>query len=280
MNKWFFSDNGKITGPLDFTESKIYLINNPAVYGWHPSFTQWKPVNCINEFSEILPTAIRSPSISKIMSDQFIAKQKRLATKLINITDSINHSQNSLGNLDTLIEAYKDLTDNLNDDVKGAIDNIERNYNSLRRKLTQVRQAVSIAKKETNDAVDDFEARMSAEQVSMPICVQNSRTADIVSMTKASVIGAAFNDTSAQEDLIIADKPKLVSVKPEQRYEPQQMYRGAPVMKHEYIKSVKRKVNSPAKASTYDAENSEKESVYSVHGMMKSVFKGDSRFVD
>ena len=65
MKKWFFSNNGEVTAPLDLDEAKDYLATNPNVYGWHPSFTQWKPVNCISEFVDVLPPTVQAPAIPK-----------------------------------------------------------------------------------------------------------------------------------------------------------------------------------------------------------------------
>ncbi len=50
MKKWFFSDNGVVTGPLDLKESKELIAKNPDLYAWYPSYTHWVPVSCIDEF--------------------------------------------------------------------------------------------------------------------------------------------------------------------------------------------------------------------------------------
>jgi hypothetical protein len=54
MEKWYFSDNGKVTAPLDLDAAKVYLADNPSVYGWHPSYNQWKPVSCILELADVI----------------------------------------------------------------------------------------------------------------------------------------------------------------------------------------------------------------------------------
>ncbi|MBU2870438.1 DUF4339 domain-containing protein [Colwellia sp. E2M01] len=247
MKRWFFSNNGKVIGALDLAEAKDYLADNPNVYGWHPSFTQWKPVCCISEFVDVLPPTVQSPLIPKEISDKFLAKQQRLETKLTSIDDSINHSQKSLDKFDNQIMDYKELTQNLNDDVKGAIDNIERKYNSIRRKLSQVREAVTIAEKEMSVAVSDFDTRMSTNDIFMPSCNQSAVTSD-----NTNTAAKASKAKLAQEKLATPHKRvEAVAEKPvEQKESPNQ-----------------------SKSSTEEAA---KES-FGMKNMMKSVFKGDSK---
>ncbi|TYK66780.1 DUF4339 domain-containing protein [Colwellia echini] len=255
MKKWFFSNNGKVTAPLNLDEAKDYLAENPEVYGWHPSFTQWKPVCCISEFASILPPTEQSPLIPKEISDKFLAKQQRLEAKLTSIDDSINNSQTSLDKFDNQIEAYKDLTKNLNDDVKGAIDNIERKYNSIRRKLAQVKEAVSIAEKEMSVVVDEFDTRMSTNDIFMPSCNQSAVTQSNVNQERS--------------DRAQASKAKLAQEKlatPHKRVEV--VADNTAVNNNESMK----KTAGPS----LQEETATKES-FGMKSMMKSVFKGDSK---
>ena len=82
MKKWFFSKDGKVTAPLDLEAAKEYLSSNPDVYGWHPSFNQWKPVNCISEFVDVIPPTVQAPLIPKEISDKFLAKKQENYRKL------------------------------------------------------------------------------------------------------------------------------------------------------------------------------------------------------
>lgn len=264
MKKWFFSNNGKVTGPLDLEAAKEYLAGNSDVYGWHPSFTQWKPVNCISEFVGVLPPTVQAPLIPKEISDKFIAKKQRLETKLTSIDDSINHSQSSFTKFERQIEAYKDLTKNLNDDVKGAIDNIEKKYKSLNRKLSQVKDAVHIAEKEMSEVVNDFEHKMSSNDIFMPSCNQAE--------------SSAVTNTPADKEQI--SKAKLAQEKlatPHKRVEPiEAKVKEAPQAKKEPEKESK-----PASQSlhydTVEASHVPKDSFNGMKNMMKSVFKGDSK---
>ncbi len=264
MKKWFFSNNGKVTAPLDLDAAKDYLADNPNVYGWHPSFNQWKPVNCISEFVDVLPPTVQAPSIPKEISDKFLAKKQRLETKLTSIDDSINHSQSSLIKFDKQIEEYKDLTQNLNDDVKGAIDNIEKKYNSLRRKLSQVKDAVHIAEKEMTVVVDDFDRRMSSNDIFMPSCNQSiAAPQDSAQVTRAKLAQEKLATPHSRADSV---EKKAAEV---------------PVELKESAKTQNKNETKTASQSllydTVEASHSTKESFNGMKNMMKSVFKGDSK---
>ncbi|PKG81771.1 hypothetical protein CXF85_16270 [Colwellia sp. 75C3] len=264
MKKWFFSNNGEVTAPLDLDAAKEYLASNPNVYGWHPSFTQWKPVNCISEFVDVLPPTVQAPLIPKEISDKFLAKKQRLESKLTSIDDSINHSQSSLNKFDKQIEEYKDLTQNLNDDVKGAIDNIEKKYNSLRRKLSQVQDAVNIAESEMTEVVEDFDRRMSSNDIFMPSCNQSiAMLQDSAQVSRAKL---------AQEKLATPhSRADSAETKAEE----------AAVEKKEAAKAQTKDAEKTASQSPlYDAveaNHSTKDSFNGMKNMMKSVFKGDSK---
>ncbi|KGJ90056.1 DUF4339 domain-containing protein [Colwellia psychrerythraea] len=262
MKKWFFSNNGEVTAPLDLNEAKDYLASNPNVYGWHPSFTQWKPVNCISEFTDVLPATVQAPLIPKEISDKFLAKKQRLASKLTSIGDSINHSQSSLGKFEKQIENYKTLTQNLNDNVKDAIDNIEKKHKSLNRKLSQVKDAVHIAENEMTEVVNDFNRRMSSNDIFMPSCNQSK--------------------ISASEDSSLVSKAKLAQ---EKLATPYNRAEAAKVSVKEPEQKIQKDV--PKKAETHHAEAINPEAEYAnkmakdsfngMKNMMKSVFKGDHK---
>lgn len=263
MKKWFFSNNGDVTAPLDLDAAKEYLAENPDVYGWHPSFSQWKPVNCISEFIDVVPATIQSPAIPKEISDKFLAKKQRLETKLTSIDDSIRHSQSSLGKLEVLIDNYQDMTQNLNDDVKGAIDKVERKYKSLSRKLSQVKDAVHIAENEMAEVVEDFDQRMSSNDIFMPSCnpAQSDSSVSSISQTSKAKL--------AQEKLAT----------PHKRVEPiKKVVEELPVAKKQPVKtspSTSSKKVQPESSAVQDS----KESFNGMKNMMKSVFKGDNKVV-
>ena len=274
MKKWFFSNNGEVTAPLNLDEAKEYLASNPNVYGWHPSFTQWKPVNCISEFTDVLPATVQAPLIPREISDKFSAKKQRLTTKLASIDDSINHSQSSLVKFEKQIENYKTLTQNLNDNVKDAIDNIEKKHRSLNRKLSQVKDAVHIAEKEMTVVVEDFDRRMSSNDIFMPSC-------------KPSALATQESTTESDEAQISKAKraqEKLAT--PHKRVEIEKVPAEKPVESEKIVAKQDKKVTPPdvdiqyGNRMTVDVDLGNRmaaESINSMKNMMKSVFRGDTK---
>lgn len=264
MKKWFFSNNGKVTGPLDLEAAKGFLAENPDVYGWHPSFNQWKPVSCISEFVGVIPATVQGPLIPKEISDKFLAKKQRLETKLTSIDDSINHSQSSLTKFENQIEAYKDLTKNLNDDVKGAIENIEKKYKGLTRKLSQVKDAVHIAEKEMSEVIDDFEHKMSSNDIFMPSCNQAGQ--------------GQVNDVSSDNEQ--TSKARLAQEKlatPHKRIEPVETKIEEASQAKKAPEKEKKAASQSPHSDTVEESHGAKDSFNGMKNMMKSVFKGDSK---
>jgi uncharacterized protein YoxC len=281
MKKWFFSSNGEVSSALSFDEAKEFLINNPDVYGWHPSFSHWKPVNCISEFVGVIPVSIPGPLIPKEISDKFLAKKNRLESKLTSIDDSIKHSNKSLAKFEQQIVDYKELTQNLNDDVKSAIDNIEKKYKTLNRKLSQVKDAVDIAETEMSEVVEDFDKRMNSNDILMPSCDQ----AINATATKSSNI-----------DNFPGSKAKLAQAKlatPPKRSEPNESKVTKLPESTNRFKDIEKNENTASTANKKTSKQSEakkevsqsasvqtdehKDGFNGMKNMMKSVFKGDSK---
>jgi hypothetical protein len=281
MKKWFFSSNGEVSSALNFDEAKEFLINNPDVYGWHPSFSHWKPVSCISEFLGVIPATIPGPLIPKEISDKFIAKKQRLESKLTSIDDSIKHSHKSLNKFEQQIEDYKDLTQNLNDDVKGAIDNIEKKYKTLNRKLSQVKDAVDIAETEMSEVVSDFNRKMNSNDILMPSCDQVNTTSPHQESNVDNFPGSKAK--LAQEKL--ATPPKRVESKEStvtklpksanrlKESENNEKPSDSSIQNRSKQEESKKQGNK----STSVQNDDHKDGFNGMKNMMKSVFKGDSK---
>jgi chromosome segregation ATPase len=281
MKKWFFSSNGEVSSALSFDEAKEFLTNNPDVYGWHPSFNHWKPVSCISEFIGVVPASIPGPLIPKEISDKFLAKKHRLDSKLTSIDDSIKHSHKSLIKFEQQIEDYKELTKNLNDDVKGAISNIEKKYKTLNRKLSQVKDAVDIAETEMSEAVEEFDKRMNSNDILMPSCdqvnaiqINNLSNVDNSPGSKAKL---------AQEKLATPPKRSESSESKVTTF-PKTTNRFKDTEKNKTLaesssqppkKQAESKKEANQSASVQNDDH--KDGFNGMKNMMKSVFKGDSK---
>lgn len=267
MKKWFFSDNGKVHGPLDLNSSKEFLAKNPNVYGWHPSFTQWKPVSCISEFADIVPATEQVLLVPKELSEKFLAKKTRLQSKLTSIEDSINHTQTTLNKFDKQVNDYKSLTKNLNDDVKSAIDNIEKKYGSLAKKLAQIKNAVDIAEVEIDDVIKSFDQRVNSNDVFMPACNKSEAKQDNVT----SIAG---------KEASVSSKAKLAETKlatPHERVKPQSAAKQEPTKKAKVQKETAKPAQKSATNDTKDINKTAADGFNGMKNMMKSVFKGDKQ---
>ena len=136
MKKWFFSDNGKIIGPLGLKESKELIANTQGLFAWHPSYTQWMPVGYIEEFEVVFSVPTPPSDIPKELIEEFIGDERELIAKLDSIGDTLSSTDASLPSLNKNIEHYTQLTKNLNEEVKAVISNIEQQYAALQKSLS------------------------------------------------------------------------------------------------------------------------------------------------
>ena len=156
MKKWYLSENGEVNGPFSIDDVKTLVLKNNELYGWNPSFSHWLPAVKIREFRTFLPEDKVSHQVSKDLIDKFVSKKKDLNKKVDLIDDSIQRTLKSMLTFEHEIADYKDLTVNLNAEVKDNILPLERKYNSVKRHLSDLQKAAEIAKKEIEDVVKEF----------------------------------------------------------------------------------------------------------------------------
>jgi hypothetical protein len=138
MKKWFFSDNGEVTGPFGLEDSNALIAKKPDLYAWHPSYTHWVPVSCINEF-ETATTPPPPPSeIPTDLIDDLIGEEKELITTLDRIDKTIKITSDSLYEIDAELDNYGQITHNLTEEVKVVVKTIEEQYASLQKNLANV----------------------------------------------------------------------------------------------------------------------------------------------
>lgn len=138
MKKWFFSDNGEVTGPFGLRESNELIAKKPNLYAWHPAYTHWVPVSCINEFE----TAVTPPpppiDIPTDLIGEMIGEEKELITTLERIDKTVKITADSLYEIDAEIDNYGQITHNLTEEVKMVVKSIEEQYASLQKNLANV----------------------------------------------------------------------------------------------------------------------------------------------
>lgn len=265
VNNWFFSSNGEVIGPLALKSAKLYVVENPNMYGWHPTLVHWQPVSCIDEFSRLLPPPVQGSIIPKEISDQFITKQKRLENRLTTMESGIKNTEYSIENLHEKISQYKLLTQNLSLDVKDSVNNIENKYTHLKQQLLQTQKAVNIAHNEMLTVVDDFNRRVHFNDVCMPSSKHHASQNKIESQ-KSTLNNRAEKPKLAEETLSAVYQPiegvpleeqearHLESIHDASDYlklykkinsqkstKPQQFYRGTPIDAPDKVEGIKKK---------------------------------------
>ncbi|TYK66781.1 DUF4339 domain-containing protein [Colwellia echini] len=135
MKKWFFSDNGQVTGPFGLEESNDLIAKNPDLYAWHPAYTHWVPVSCIGEFNTSITPPPPPIEIPSGLIDELVGEEKELITTLDRIDKTIKITSDSLYEIDTELEKYGKTAHNLTEQVKVVVKQIEEQYASLQKNL-------------------------------------------------------------------------------------------------------------------------------------------------
>ncbi|WP_019027879.1 DUF4339 domain-containing protein [Colwellia piezophila] len=138
MKKWFFSDNGEVTGPFGLTESNALIAKKSDLYAWHPSYTHWVPVNCIDEFEAIMTPPPPPIKIPNDLIDDFIGEEKELITTLDRIDKTIKITADSLYEIDAELDNYGQITHKLTEEVSVVVKQIEEQYAALQKNLANV----------------------------------------------------------------------------------------------------------------------------------------------
>lgn len=138
MKKWYFSDNGDVTGPLGLDESNKFITDKPDAYAWHPSYTQWVPVNCIPEFEIVASPPPPPIEIPQGLIEGLIDEEKELISTLDRVDKTIKITADSLYEIDAEVDNFSQTTHNLTEEVRGVVKAIEAQYASLQQNLANV----------------------------------------------------------------------------------------------------------------------------------------------
>ena len=138
MKKWFFSNNGEVTGPLGLKESNEFISKNPDLYAWHPSYTHWVPVSCIDEFEMSITPPPAPVELPSDLIDDLIGEEKELITTLDRIDKTIKITSDSLYEIDTDLDNYGKTARDLTEQVRIVVKQIEEQYASLQKNLANV----------------------------------------------------------------------------------------------------------------------------------------------
>jgi len=138
MKKWYFSDNGEMTGPFGLKESNEYIAKNPEVYAWHPAYTHWVPVSCIPEFQIVTSPPPPPIEVPKNLIADLIDEEKDLISTLDRVDKTIKITADSLYEIDAEVDNSSQTTHNLTEEVRIVVKTIEEQYASLQQNLANV----------------------------------------------------------------------------------------------------------------------------------------------
>ncbi|WP_153914420.1 DUF4339 domain-containing protein [Shewanella sp. TC10] len=199
MKKWYFSKNGQVTGPLNEVEAKEFLLKDGDCYGWHPSFTQWKPVSCIKEFAHIVPALVPPALIPQTLIEEFAAKEKALEVKVASMEESVLATKGVLVEFEQEINTYKKLTINLTDEVKSNIDPFESKYNSFKGSFDELISALSIAKTEVSEVTTDFNQRVAKQNAENTNSISAPTVASVAAPTPVKADNGSISPDNVSE---------------------------------------------------------------------------------
>lgn len=138
MKKWYFSNNGEMTGPLGLNESNEFIAKNPNVYAWHPSYTHWVPVSCIPELNVVTSPPPPPIEIPQSLIEGLIDEEKELISTLDRVDKTIKTTADSLYEIDAEVDNHTQIAHNLTEEVKVVVKSIEAQYASLQQNLANV----------------------------------------------------------------------------------------------------------------------------------------------
>ncbi|WP_394131960.1 DUF4339 domain-containing protein [Shewanella maritima] len=276
MTKWFFSKNGDVTGPLSEAEAKAFVQNDPECYGWHPSFTHWKPVGKINEFAELVPEIAPPAQIPQSLIDDFVAKKQDIANKVESMNDSIKFTKTYLYELEQEINIYKRLTNSLTDEVKGNIRPFEQKYEAFNSTFEELANALAIAKGESEEVIAEFDKRVAEREAEAlaSISVPPAAVPSIADLHD-NVAEIKPKSASSLDNVAVRVKPKDVAAS----LDPVAETPKAPSLDATASKP-KPKIDKIEFTEETTAESSNKDDKLGVSSILKSVFKGDAKKSD
>lgn len=175
MKKWYFSNNGEISGPMDLTSARKVVEKNSELYSWHPSFTTWKPVTVIGEFSDLINNKKITSQVPKEIINEFNSKKIALSEKLAVVTENIKETELIKAKLKKKITLYKHLTEDLSDDFQSAIISIEQQYSAFSKRLLNLQDAANIAENEIEQVTLKFQEQISNKEKNVEEAASNVR---------------------------------------------------------------------------------------------------------
>jgi len=204
MKKWYFSDNGQVSGPFNMNDVSTLLAKNSDLYGWNPSFSQWLPVTQIPEFKGLIADSKPVTQISKELINTFVAKKRDLSKKIKLIDEATKRSKSKLNEFEAIISKYNQLTEGLSIEVKANIEPVEKKKLLMSKQLVELTKAIDIAKDEIIEVVKEFGDLVMSENM--------SDSADVIDLADLPELKSRNKTERIVSANVISDKVKQASV--------------------------------------------------------------------
>jgi len=142
MKKWLFSNNGKITESLSFSEAQEYILENSIedLYVWHPSFTYWMPLHSIEDFDVEISIPTPPVPLPKELIEQYKNQEQALFKTLSRVDNTLGNTRAALSELDEDIDTYHKFTEKLNMEVETTLQNVRKQYEELQKSIDEFKK--------------------------------------------------------------------------------------------------------------------------------------------
>lgn len=142
MKKWLFSNNGKITTPFTFAEAQEYISQHATqnLYAWHPSFTHWMPLNSIDNFDIEVSVPPPPAALPQEFIEEYKNKEQGVFKTLNRINNTLVNTLEALSELDHDVNAYQNITEKLNAEVKTTLNIVRKHYAALQKNIDQFKK--------------------------------------------------------------------------------------------------------------------------------------------
>ncbi|MDO7083319.1 DUF4339 domain-containing protein [Pseudocolwellia sp. AS88] len=142
MKKWLFSNNGKITESLSFSEAQEYILENSTedLYVWHPSFTYWMPLHSIDDFDVEISIPTPPVALPKELIEEYKNQEQALFKTLSRVDNTLGNTRAALSELDEDIDTYHKFTEKLNMEVETTLQNVRKQYEELQKSIDEFKK--------------------------------------------------------------------------------------------------------------------------------------------
>jgi len=142
MKKWLFSNDGKVSEALSFSEAQEYISDHLTddLYVWHPSFTYWMPLHSIDDFDVNISIPTPPAALPKGLLQEYKNQEEALFKTLSRVDNTLGNTRAVLAEVDEEINAYFKFTEKLNSEVELTLQNVRKQYEALQKNINEFKK--------------------------------------------------------------------------------------------------------------------------------------------